>query len=1014
MENLKDISNQIKVSYVNNNEEASVYTRMMFHIPALEDAFIDRFEIYFSPKFNYFREEVIIRHVINHVMSDPVTDKIVAHHLGSPLQYQFSDPVQATHIILDFPNTKISTDQLLDSFTFEVPFDESEEQTDDVLQEDFESISYLKKVYAPNAINDAQLITNGSLQSICYCETYPCLIDIDLESVYDITEIQLFLLEEGYHLFKIYGSIDGQNYNFITEKTTEVPEGVEGWKENIKTKARWIRVSVEYYSASPKVGLRQIRVLGEKTNQTNIPTDINKRLDIVEPVIDEVMPEDIISEVKGIVKRRLGTKYVNWFTFEVDETHRGDDYFQLTFDEEKIKVTGNTGVNLAMGINHYLKYFCHVNLTQEGMGDQAVMPAHPPVIFEPIYRKTAYKLRYAYNYTTHSYTMPFWGEEEWRKELDWLALNGVNLILDITGQEAVWLNFLQKLGYTKKEAKDFIAGPTYSAWFSMQNMYGFGGPLHEEWFTQRTQLARKNQMVMKRLGMTPVLQGYSGMVPVDYSEQNKEAKTIEQGLWCAFRRPAVLRTDSAMFEQCAKLFYESQQEIYGKVTHYYAVDPFHEGGNRGDLSPVYISQKVLSTMIDYDPEAVWVIQSWQENPTPALLKGLGEYRENHALILDLYAERTPNWIKTEKFGGSEFSQTPWLFCMLNNFGGRMGLTGHIDTLLGNLLKAMSEAKQLKGIGITPEASQTNPLLFDLFFELIWQDNDMIDFDLQEWLKHYAERRYGAKSVHAEKAVSLLVSTVYLAENNQLGQGAPESIINARPSIDVMTASTWGNAIISYDTKDLVEVAVLLLNDYDKLSSSDGYRYDLISVLGQVLSNAAQKVYKNIVHAITNKNIAAFHKQKETFHDILTLVDQNASFIPVYRLDEWINLATKAAEGMDDFTRDLFQRNAKALVTTWGSLRQANTGGLSDYSNRQWAGLTESLYKKRWGVWFADQEKLLKDEKIPNRDTAFWFDMEWKWVLYHNETKIKEEIDLRMLSTQVVNIAQSLERTESDG
>ena len=44
-------------------------------------------------------------------------------------------------------------------------------------------------------------------------------------------------------------------------------------------------------------------------------------------------------------------------------------------------------------------------------------------------------VRYAYNYCTHSYSMPFLGgEEEWRNELDWLALNGVNLVLDKTGQ----------------------------------------------------------------------------------------------------------------------------------------------------------------------------------------------------------------------------------------------------------------------------------------------------------------------------------------------------------------------------------------------------------------------------------------------------------------------------------------------------------------------------------------------------------------------------------------------------
>ena len=88
--------------------------------------------------------------------------------------------------------------------------------------------------------------------------------------------------------------------------------------------------------------------------------------------------------------------------------------------------------------------------------------------------------------------MAFWGEKEWRNELDWLALNGVNVVLDATAQEEVWRRFLGELfGYSHEEAKDFIAGPAYYAWAYMANLSGFGGPVHDSWFTERTELARK-------------------------------------------------------------------------------------------------------------------------------------------------------------------------------------------------------------------------------------------------------------------------------------------------------------------------------------------------------------------------------------------------------------------------------------------------------------------------------------------------------------------------------------------
>lgn len=107
----------------------------------------------------------------------------------------------------------------------------------------------------------------------------------------------------------------------------------------------------------------------------------------------------------------------------------------------KVKITGNSGVTIANGLNYYLKYYCKVSITQ--VGDQVTMPKSIVKVGSKVHKECKVALRYAYNYCTMSYSMAFWGEDEWRKELDWLALNGVNIVLDITGQEEVWREFLK-------------------------------------------------------------------------------------------------------------------------------------------------------------------------------------------------------------------------------------------------------------------------------------------------------------------------------------------------------------------------------------------------------------------------------------------------------------------------------------------------------------------------------------------------------------------------------------------
>ena len=50
----------------------------------------------------------------------------------------------------------------------------------------------------------------------------------------------------------------------------------------------------------------------------------------------------------------------------------------------------------------------------------------------------ARRYRYYQNVCTHSYSFVWWDWARWEKELDWMALNGINLALAWSGQEAIW------------------------------------------------------------------------------------------------------------------------------------------------------------------------------------------------------------------------------------------------------------------------------------------------------------------------------------------------------------------------------------------------------------------------------------------------------------------------------------------------------------------------------------------------------------------------------------------------
>lgn len=852
---------------------------------------------------------------------------------------------------------------------------------------DLESIAWKKPVHSNSNAATAFIVNDGNRNTSWKSEMYPAYVDIDLEANYSISEIQVFTNKEGYANYSIYTSLNNRDFSLVGEKQDNKPCPEDGDlfpQANIA--ARYVRVYLEYNSQSTAGELREVRVLGKPSDVALQETPPITVANFNETKYNAPLSAvDAINEVQQIIRRNVGSAYVDWFTFEVKDGENGYDYFLLEDSNGKIKVTGNDGVSLATGVNHYLKYFCNVHISQ--VGSQITMPSQVVSVGTPVRKETRFPVRYAYNYCTHSYSMPFWGQEEWQVERDWLALNGVNLVLDITAQEEVWRRFLGKIGYTHQEAKDFIAGPAYYAWAYMANLTGFGGPVHDSWFEKRTELARENQLAMRKLGMDVCLQAYSGMVPVDLSTKNPDVASdiIPQATWCSFRRPDMLRTNSPTFDQYAEYFYQAQEEVFGKTAKYYATDPFHEGGNTGDMSTVVVSQEVMNSLLAYNSDAVWVIQSWQGNPSNGLLEGLRtpEDRRDHAIVLDLYAEKTENWktygTDTDGDGLKEFSDTPWVFCQLNNFGGRMGLHGHLDNLAKNIPAAANQTKHLKGIGISPEASQNNPLLYDFLFETVWTADasaDLPEIDVSKWLADYAHRRYGAVSEKAVEALTILSNTVYKASLNMKGQGAPESVINARPALSISAASTWGNAVIDYNKTELEKAARLLLEDYTLLSQSDAYLYDLADILKQVLSNTAQEVQKEMAAAYQSTDAEEFDALSSKYLELIDAVEKTLGTRKEFLFGTWTTNASELADGADDFTKRLYLLNAKSLVTTWGSIQQSESGGLKDYSNRQWAGLTNDFYKARWQMWINAAKAELSGSAA---ESINWFQWEWQYA-----------------------------------
>lgn len=642
--------------------------------------------------------------------------------------------------------------------------------------------------------------------------------------------------------------------------------------------------------------------------------------------------------------------------FRTELVNSDKDFFELDQDKDRIVVRGNSWVNIAVGVNWYLKHYAGIHLSWNGM--TASIPETLPRVEKPERRETDLSLRYDFNYCTFSYSMPFWDWEQWEREIDWMALHGVNMPLAIVGMESVWRNMLLKLGYSEEEIGGFISGPAFIAWWAMNNLEGWGGPLPLSWYSAQEKLQKKILARMKELGMTPVLSGYCGMMPHDASEKLGLAVT-DGGMWNGYRRPSNLSPTDERFDEIADMYYRELTRLYGKAE-YYSMDPFHESPDDADVDYAEAGKRLMKAMKRANPEAVWVVQGWTENPRPEMADAL---EQGDLLVLDLFSECRPMWgIPSVWKRSNGYGKHDWLFCMLENFGANVGLHGRMDQLIDNFYQTKTNplAGNLKGFGFTMEGSGNNPVMFELMSELPWIPEKI---SKEEWLRGYVKARYGTEDPAIMEAWRILGNTIYNcpAGNNQ--QGPHESIYCGRPSLNNFQVKSWSKMRNYYDPAATLKAASLMVSVADKYRGNNNFEYDLVDIVRQALADQGRRQYLMTIADYNSFSRKEFQENADRFLEMILLQDKLLGTRPEFRVGTWTGLSRRRGSTKEE--KDLYEWNARVQITTWGNRKCADEGGLRDYANKEWNGLLRDFYYNRWSTYFRALDDQMERNSKPD-------------------------------------------------
>ncbi|KAH8281857.1 hypothetical protein KR054_003357 [Drosophila jambulina] len=664
------------------------------------------------------------------------------------------------------------------------------------------------------------------------------------------------------------------------------------------------------------------------------------------------------ASAKAVISRLIGMRsYSQHFQVAVSKEMAPRSFKISMLDNGKILLAGWDGVCVCKAFHYYLKNALNKDVDWFKM--RIELPANLQLPNVTIESTSGSPIMYHQNVCTWSYSFAWWGFEQWRRHIDWMALMGISLTIAPV-QEEIWREVYTEMGLTQDEIDGHLAGPGFQAWQRMGNIRGWAGPLKPKWMHFQLLLQQEILSAQRNLGMSVALPAFAGHVPRALKRLHPNSTFAEVQRWNSFPDQyccgLFVEPTEQLFQQIARSFLSRVVATYGS-NHIFFCDPFNEL-EPPVAKPEYMrstAAAIHESMREVDPQAIWLLQGWMfvKNPfwTEDMAKAfLTAVPRGRILVLDLQSEQFPQYELTRSYFGQ-----PFLWCMLHNFGGTLGMFGSAKLINSGIENArrMPNSSWV-GTGITPEGINQNYVMYSLTLERGWSSTSL---DLDSWFRNFARTRYGVQDERLEQAWLLLKNSVYSFRGLQKMRG--QYVVTRRPSFN-QDPFTW------YNASDILEAWHLLLSAKAIIPLEDDryevYEHDLVDISRQYLQISADQLYVNLKSAYRKRQVTRFEylssKLLQLLDDMELILASGRNFL----LGNWLEQAKRVAPDPEDLSN--FEFNARNQITAWGP-----DGQILDYACKQWSGLVRDYYRPRWRLFLEDVTVALHSQR-PFNGTAF--------------------------------------------
>ncbi|RNA17676.1 alpha-N-acetylglucosaminidase isoform X1 [Brachionus plicatilis] len=483
------------------------------------------------------------------------------------------------------------------------------------------------------------------------------------------------------------------------------------------------------------------------------------------------------------------------------------DSFELSMvqNDKKLLIRANSAVAAAWGFNYYLKYYTNSSVFWSGKNinlDESDLP----IVRQKIQLSSKDFVRFYQNICTFSYSYVWWDWSRWQYEIDWMALNGINMVYAQTAAEYPWIK--------------------------VSNGY-------------------------RELGISYVLPAFAGFVPDQIRRIYPFNNFTSASDWIGLTMVDPL---DPLFSRIGIAYNREVIRLFGP-SGFYSADVFNEMlPKSGDLDYLAIvNQAVYDSLIAVDENAIWVMQGWVFNQDfwnrTRVEAFLSRIPIGRLIILDLFSETIPHFNDFSSYFGHSF-----VWNMLHNFGGANGIFGDIEKInqLPDKARKLPNSSMI-GVGITMEGIDQNEMIYEFMLEKTWRQT-LNQSQFSNWVLNYAARRYMTKNTpYVDQDFQSILGRIIINYSSRVFMRnviyrtydyQNKQLFTKRPSFNIRPEGIPNLEQFYSAWDDLVQKA-------DDFAPSALFRYDLIDFSKEVLRYFFDSQYSRLKNAWNQSDLYKF-------------------------------------------------------------------------------------------------------------------------------------------------------------